>query len=184
MLLPPRPDAGFGVYLVGTEFGGLGGLVTWRPVSNRWGLRFGLAEDADDLGIFGGIDFGGGVHRQTSDLPLDIDWLAGGFLSVGDNVLISVPLGLTGGHTFYTQGASFTPFVAPRLVLDLFFFEDPDTNDNDSDVDVDLAADVGVDMRLSGFRPVIRFAGSLGREAIAIGLVFGPSGAQRRASRD
>jgi hypothetical protein len=181
MLLAPRSQAGLGLFLVETAFGGIGGVGIWRSPYN-WGLRVGVAEDSDDPAVFGGLDFAGALARQTRDLPLDIDWLIGAFLSAGDNVMISAPLGLTAGHTFVAQGATFTPFFAPRLVLDVLFFEDAPPDEDDSDVDLDVAADLGLDLRLSGFQPVVRFAASLGRDAIGIGLVFGPS-ARRRAAR-
>jgi hypothetical protein len=172
MLLPPRSEPGLGIFLIDASGGGLGGLVLWRSPSNL-GFRFGIAEDSgDDVAIFGAIDFVSGLHRETRDLPFDIDWFLGAGLGVGDNVLISAPLGLTIGHTFPAQGATFTPFFAPRIVLDIFFFEDPVTGDDESDADVDVAADLGIDLRLSGFNPVIRFAASLGRDAIGVGLVF------------
>jgi len=172
MLLPPRSEPGLGVFLVDTYGGGLGGLVIWRSPSYNWGLRGGIAEDSgDDIAFFGGIDFVGDLHRETRDLPLDIDWLVGAFLSVGDNLLISAPLGLTIGHTFPAEGATFTPFFTPRMVLDIGFFEDAE-GDTESDADLDFAADLGLDLRLAGFRPVIRFAASVGRDAIGVGLVF------------
>jgi hypothetical protein len=172
MFLPPRAQPGLGLYLIDAAGGGLGVVGIWRPATASWGLRFGLAEDSgDDLAVFGGIDFAGGLHRETRDLPLDIDWLIGAFLSVGDDVLISAPLGLTAGHTFRAEGATFTPFFTPRLVLDIAFFEDA-AGDNETDLDLDLAMDLGLDLQLRGFRPVIRFAASLGRDAIGIGLVF------------
>jgi hypothetical protein len=172
MLLPPRSEAGLGVFLVDTYGGGLGGLVIWRSPSYNWGLRGGIAEDSgDNIAFFGGIDFVGDLHRETRDLPLDIDWLIGAFLSVGDNLLISAPLGVTIGHTFPAEGATFTPFFTPRMVLDIAFFEDVE-GDTESDVDLDFAADLGLDLRLRGFNPMIRFAASLGRDAIGVGLVF------------
>jgi hypothetical protein len=182
MFVPPRAESGLGIFILDASGGGLGGVGIWRSPSYNWGLRLGLAEDSgDDIAVFGGIDFLGGLHRETRDLPFDIDWLIGAFLSVGDDARISAPLGLTFGHTFPAQGASFTPFFTPRIVLDIDFFEDPVTEDTESDADLDFAADLGLDLRLRGFQPVIRFAASLGRDAIGVGFVFNPS--QRTAAR-
>jgi hypothetical protein len=172
MLLPPAPQSGFGIFLADTWAGGLGVIGTWRGSSPSWGLRFGIAEDNrgpdDDIAALGGVDFMGRIHRSNAEFPLDVDWLFGAGGSVGDNLWLSFPLGLTLGHTFRGESADFVPFIAPRVVLDAFFIDE--APGDDSDIDLDMGVDLGLDLRLRSV--TIRFAGSFGRDAVAVGIVF------------
>ena len=168
-LVTPRPAPGIGLYLIEPAGGDAGAMVTWQPSARSWGFRFGIAgTDGDgDVAVFGGGDVSGGLTRNSPEFPLDIDWVLGVGAGIGDDVVLSVPLGLTVGHTFSGSGTEFTPFVSPRVVLDAFF----DSPRRD-DLSLDFAVDIGLDLRIpQGWR--IRFAGTLGdREAIAIGLVL------------
>src|SRR5690606_6167266 len=151
MLLPPRPPAGFGIYLMEAAGGDLGIMASWRGTSPV-GLRFGIAEDfTDDIGVFGGVDFSGGITRASSDFPLDVDWLVGVGLSGGEFALLTVPFGVTLGRQLPAEGATFTPYGTPRLMVDACL----DCPGND-DLDLDFAIDLGVDVALrQGF--AIRF---------------------------
>ncbi|HEX7051952.1 MAG TPA: hypothetical protein VF188_17220 [Longimicrobiales bacterium] len=175
LLLPPRPQGGPGIFLVDPAGGELGVLGMWRSgrAPNSLGFRVGLAEDnTDDVSVFGGVDVSGTMTRSSRDFPLDISWVAGGGVGVGDDVLLSFPLGITIGHTFIGDGAQFTPYVIPRVILDAFFGDGP--GDDDSDLDLDAAFDLGVDI---GFQRgwVIRFGATFAGDrddALAIGIVF------------
>jgi hypothetical protein len=171
-LVPPGPRGGFGIYLADVHGGGLGVIGAWRSPTGRYGLRAGLAESGrDDLGGFGGIDFSGPVTRANYDFPLDVDWVFGAGVGAADWVRLSIPFGLNLGHTFRDGGAAFTPYVTPRVVFDAFF-DDDDGRRDDSSADLDFAADIGLDLRFprSGF--LVRFGGTLGRDAVAVGIVF------------
>ena len=171
-LVPPGPSESLGIYLMDVHGGGLGAMAAWRSPRARYGLRGGIAESHDDdIGIFGGIDFSGPITRANSDFPLDVDWVFGAGLGVSDWVTVSVPLGLTVGHTFRDGGAAFTPYLIPRIFLDAAF--NRGRGDDDSDAGLGLAVDIGLDLRLPDTGFLIRFGGSLGdREAVALGLVF------------
>jgi hypothetical protein len=175
LLLPPRPQPGAGIFLADMAGGGLGVIGMWRSAAWNYGVRLGLAEDRDDdVSVFGGLDYTGRVNRATNDFPIDIDWVFGAGLAIGDAVLVSLPLGLTGAHTFVGDGARFTPYFTPRVVLDAWFGDDG----RDSNLRLDFAFDLGLDLRLTGGGgplggTTIRFGATLGdREAIALGLVF------------
>jgi len=169
-LVPPGPTRGFGLYLMDVNGGGLGFMGAWRSASSRYGLRAGLAEAPnDDLGGFGGIDFSGPVTRASYDFPLDVDWVFGAGVGVADWVRLSVPLGLNLGHTFRDEGATFTPYITPRVIFDAAFA----TGRRDhSDADLEFAADIGLDLRLPRTGFLVRFGGTLGRDAVAVGIVF------------
>jgi hypothetical protein len=165
-LVSPRPAPGVGIFLVDVAGGDIGALVRWQPTPTAWGLRIGLAEaPRDDVGVFFGGDVSGGITRASTDFPLDMDWVFGVGAGIADDVVVSLPIGLTLGHTFTGQGATFTPYLTPRLVLDAIF-------DGEDDLDLDFAVDLGLDLRLRQ-NWMIRFGATFGdREAIAIGLVF------------
>jgi hypothetical protein len=171
-LVPPGPTGGFGVYLMDVHGGGIGAMGAWRSPTGRYGLRAGLAESPrDDLGAFGGIDFSGRITRANYDFPLDVDWVFGIGLGGAEWVRLSVPFGINLGHTFRDAGAAFTPYFTPRIIFDARF-DDDDNGRDDSDADLEFAADIGLDLRFprSGF--LVRFGGTLGRDAVAVGLVF------------
>jgi len=169
-LVPPGPAAGMGLYLMDAYGGGLGFLGTWRSPTRQYGLRAGLADTPqDDLGGFGGIDFSGRVSRASYDFPLDVDWVFGAGIGVGSRVRLSVPFGLNLGHTFVSEDATFTPYLTPRLVLDAAFAGGRREHTNS---DLDFVADIGLDVRLPRTRFLLRFGGTLGRDAVAFGIVF------------
>jgi hypothetical protein len=168
-LVPPRPSPGVGIYLVDLDGpgAGVGALVTWQPTPTSWGFRGGIVESRfDDLAAVLGADVSGAITRSSTDMPLDIDWVFGVGLGIDDDVVVSLPVGVTLGHSFSGEGAVFTPYVTPRVILDAWFGEPDET------LDLAFAVDLGLDLRLRG-NWTIRFGGSIGnREAIAIGLVF------------
>jgi hypothetical protein len=180
MLIGPEAPAGLGLYLMepwpSDEFAVLGTYRT-APVPIGLGFRLGIGEGLrDELAVFGGVDVAGSLLRATNDTPIDVVWFTGAGLGIGDDAIISFPLGLSVGAVLDSDsGVRFAPYLAPRIVLDAFICDDDDERDfcrGDDDLDLDLAADVGLDL---SFRPdwMIRFAATLGdREAIAIGIVF------------
>lgn len=168
-LASPRPAPGLGLFLVDVHGAGVGAMVTWLPSATSWGFRGGIAERHNDgLAVFGGADVSAALTRANSEMPLDIDAVLGIGAAVGDDFIISVPVGLSLGHTFTGEGATFTPYATPRVVLDARF-DDDDDNDN---LNLDFAVDLGLDLRIQpGW--MVRFGGTIGdREAIAIGIVF------------
>lgn len=173
MLMPPGQNDGLGVLLLEAHGGGIGGLVTWRAPGWNFGVRAGIAEAGgdDDIGLITGIDVSGSVTRSTQDFPLDIDWVFGAGIGVHDGARISLPLGLSVGHLFTSENATFLPYATPRVVLDAFI-DDSDRRGDDDDVDLGVAVDLGLDMRVTPAF-IIRFAATIGdRDAVALGLVF------------
>jgi hypothetical protein len=170
MLMPPQVGEGIGVFLMDAAYGRLGVMGTYHSDLWNFGARAGLAEGrSGDLGLFGGIDFHGLITRSTDEFPLDIDWVFGAGLGIDHGVLVSLPLGLTVGHTFPTQDATFLPYITPRVILDGCI--DCDRFSDDDNVDLDFAVDVGLDLRFDP-RFLIRFGVTVNREAVAIGVVF------------
>ena len=166
-LTPPKPAAGYGLFLVDVAGGGLGGMFTWIPSNTSWGLRLGIADaPRDQVGVFAGGDVSGAITRANRDFPFDMDWVFGVGASVADFVVLSVPVGLTLGHTFTGQGVTFTPYLTPRLVLDAQF------DAPDDELNLDFTLDLGIDLRFRSEWSV-RFGATLtNRDALAIGIVF------------
>jgi hypothetical protein len=168
-LAPPQAQAGLGLFLTDPTYGNLGFVGTWRGSGRptNFGFRLGVANDwRHELSVLGGVDVSGALTRATTDFPLDIDWIFGAGMGVGDHIFTSFPLGLSIGHTFVGDGVSFTPYTTPRLALDARL------GSGSSHTEMSLAIDVGLDL---AFRPNwrIRFGGSFGdRDAVALGIVF------------
>ena len=180
MLIGPGAPAGFGIFVMepwpGDEIAVMGTYRT-EPVPVGLGFRVGLGEGyRDDLAVFGGVDVSGFLTRTGGEVPIEILWFTGGGLGIGEDILLSFPLGLSLGANLQSEDVIFRPYVAPRVVLDAWFDDDdgdgPGRGD-DEDLDLDLAVDLGLDL---AFDPtwLIRFAATLGddREALLIGLAF------------
>lgn len=171
MLIGPGAPAGFGIFVMepwpGDEIAVMGTYRT-SPVPVGLGFRVGLGEGLrDELAVFGGFDLSGYLLRSTDELPLDFLWFTGAGLGIGDDVLISFPLGISAGANLESDGIVFRPYVAPRVILDAFFGE------GDDDLELDVAADLGLDLAFDP-RWMIRFAATIGddRDALLIGLAF------------
>ncbi|MEX0935752.1 MAG: hypothetical protein WD013_02530 [Gemmatimonadota bacterium] len=180
LLVSPDAPAGWGVYLVDPSPGSsIGFLTTWRS-GGPVGYRLGLAEDAgEDLSVFGGFDYSGGLVRAGADIPFNIDWITGAGFAAGDAFVLSFPLGIAIGRAFQADAVLFNPYMSPRMILDAVLNRD-DRDDHppfrdgrgDGDLHLGLAVDLGVDI---SFDPgwAVRFGASLGdRSGIAIGLSF------------
>lgn len=169
LMVAPETPAGWGVYLVDPSPGqGVGVMTTWRGSSAPGGIgyRLGLAEGrGDDVSVYGGFDLSGLVASASNEFPVNMAWVVGAGLGVGDDVLLSLPLGLAFGRSVQADQVWFNPYVAPRVTLDAWFGDG-------SDLELGLSVDLGVDISFDpGWH--VRFGGSIGdHEALAIGINF------------
>ena len=172
LLVAPREPAGWGLYLAETSGGGVGVIGTWRSPAWNFGVRAGLADARNDVGILVGMDFEGALVNESPDFPMDVDYMFGAGIGTGDGARISLPAGIILGHTFPAEGATFTPYVSPRVVLDAFLNRDTNPED-ESDAKLGFAVDLGLDLRLAATGFLIRFGATIGdRDGVALGLVF------------
>jgi hypothetical protein len=170
LLVSPSAPAGWGLYLVDPSPGdGIGVLSTWRG-GGPLGFRLGLAEDrADNVAVYGGVDYSGRLIRASDDFPLDVDWIVGGGLSAGEDVHMGFPFGVSLGRAVDAEGIWFNPYFSPRVVLDAWIGRDDPPGDG---LELNLAVDLGVDL---AFDPgwAIRFGATVAdRTALAIGFSF------------
>ena len=144
----------------------LGVMALWRSaaVPSGLGIRGGLAEQpgGDLAGMFG-LDVSGSLGSLDEAGNAGVVWWAGAGLGIGDELLVSLPVGLTVGWRVSEDAVTFSPYVGGHVALDIL------TGPND-DLDLEGAVDLGVDLTFSsGF--AVRFGASVGgREALAVGL--------------
>jgi hypothetical protein len=149
---------------------GLGVLAHWmgRAQAVRLGFRVGLAEEPrDDLAVFGGVDVSGPLVSHGAEFPLDVIWVTGVGAGIGDNSLITIPMGVSLGRVVPSQEILFHPYLTPRLVVDAF--TGPGNHD---DMELGFVLDLGVDLAF-GQAWALRFGASLAdREGVAIGFAL------------
>jgi hypothetical protein len=166
-LIRPGAPSGFSVLLLEAHPSDeLGVLATWRrsPAPVGVGLRGGLAEERDgDLAGLFGIDISGTLATLEGAGDPGVIWWTGAGLGVGDEVVISFPLGIVVGWEAREESITFMPYVGGHASLDVI------TGPGD-DLDLDASVDLGVDIGFgSGF--MIRFGFSVGgRDALGIGV--------------
>jgi len=180
LLIGPGSPGGFSLFLVDPGEG-LGAMGRWHGTgaSSRVGFRAGVAEThADELYVFGGVDFVGPLYRSSEEFPLDIIWVTGLGLGVRDDAVISIPIGVSIGRVVTEEGVWFHPYLAPRLIMDAYLGDD-DLHSHEEgeahrhghdDLELGFALDLGADFSFSGSW-AIRIGASVGdREGLAIGF--------------
>ena len=146
----------------------LGVMAMWRQsaVPVGLGLRGGLAEEpgGDLAGMFG-LDVSGSLGSLDEAGNAGVVWWAGAGLGFGDDLLVSLPAGITVGWRVTEDAVTFSPYVGGHVAFDIL------TGPND-DLDLEGAVDLGIDLTFSsGF--AVRFGASVGgRESLAVGLRF------------
>ncbi|MEZ4414250.1 MAG: hypothetical protein R3E10_00695 [Gemmatimonadota bacterium] len=173
MLLAPDSPGGLQVFLVDPDASdGVGAMALWRRsrAPSGLGFRVGVTEDVrSEAVVFAGVDFSGPLTQAGDDFPLDVIWVSGLGASLGENVLVSLPIGVSLGRVVRSPDVRILPYGTPRVVVDGFIGDDPAREDIGVDVVVDLGADLAFD---AGW--AVRFAVTVGdRQAVAIGAAFG-----------
>ncbi|MDT8369548.1 MAG: hypothetical protein RQ745_10100 [Longimicrobiales bacterium] len=178
LLAHPFAPEGWGIYVAETDPGD--DIATFGQWRGRWhghrvAIRAGIGEEADDdLAVFSGVDVSGSLYRaQDGDPPLALDWVSGFGLGIGEDVLVSIPLGVVAGWNIALDDATIRPYGGPRVVLDGWIGDD--TPRGDDDLELEVLVDLGADFV---FDPgwAIRFGATLGdRDGIAVGVAL-PAG--------
>ncbi|HUF75603.1 MAG TPA: hypothetical protein VMM35_04960 [Longimicrobiales bacterium] len=166
-LMRPGAPSGLSVLLIEAHPSNeLGVLAAWRgsPAPVGLGLRGGLAEDfRGDLAALFGVDISGSLATLEGAGDPGVLWWTGAGLGVGDDVIISFPLGLVLGWQAREESITFMPYVGGHATLDVF------TGPGD-DIDLDASVDLGLDMGF-GSQFMVRFGVTIGgRDALGIGV--------------
>ncbi|MEX2528012.1 MAG: hypothetical protein WEA09_10285 [Gemmatimonadota bacterium] len=174
LLVAPTNPGGLGLYLLDTHPGdGVGFMGVWRPGEGTGplGYRVGVGEGFQGrLSVFGGVDIRGSFIRATEEVPVEVVWVAGAGLGVGDGLAVSFPLGLSAGSVFQLEEVALSPFISPRVVLDAHLGDDH-PRDRDG-LTLGLAVDLGVDISMTPDW-TLRFGAVVGdRSGLAIGVHF------------
>jgi len=107
---------------------------------------------------------------HSEEFPLDLAWVGGAGAGVGEDVLVSIPFGISFGRVLTTREVWFHPYLTPRFIVDAYLGDG-----NRDDLDLGFALDLGADFAFSG-NWAFRFGASVGdREGLAVGLVL-PTG--------
>jgi len=171
-LVSPAAPSGFSVFIVNPEGGDLGALATFRHSAGAVGLgyRAAIADESGsgDLAFSAGIDVSGILARGVEGSEIDLMWWSGGGLGVGDEAVVTIPLGMILGWTGSSDNVQLSPYGGGHVVLDIV------SGPGDA-FRLDGVFDLGLDLQLSSGW-MIRVGFSLGdRESLALGVRL-PSG--------
>lgn len=159
-------------------------VFQWREGTSsdmHLGLDVGVADysGSNNLNLFVGGSLGRELMRSAGEQPLDIMLTAGAGAGFGGgSTIFRVPVGVSIGHTFgLEQGMSLTPYVHPRLSIDIC---DDCGSDGDNRSEVSLNFDLGVNFQVNrqfGVRAAASFSGSdfFGDDSFALGFNWTPS---------
>lgn len=158
----------------------------WTPTRHLQ-LDLGLVDRkrSETLMMFVGGSMGQEIARASGDQPLDLLFTAGAGAAFGSGVtLIRIPIGVSIGHTFeLDQGMSITPYVHPRISLDVCSSCGPrDRSRSEASLNFDLGVNFQVNRRFA-VRAAGAFSGSdlLGTEdTFAVGFNWTPSALSRK----
>ncbi len=172
LLLAPNSPAGVSFMLAEMEpYEGLAGMVIWRQDSapGSIGFRGGLGEGAGgDFAGFGAFDYSGWIHRSSQDFPLDVSWVTGAGIGIGDYLILSAPVGASFAYEIVASDIWFNPYITPLVVLDVLMGA-PSAADN---FDLGLAVDIGADVAFAESW-AIRVGATVGdRRGLGIGIHF------------
>ncbi|MGH7481364.1 MAG: hypothetical protein ACRELV_04365 [Longimicrobiales bacterium] len=156
-----------GVYfLKGADWGGDSGFggdddwgvsAIWRQALNpNMGVRAGIIRTGtDDTEFIVGAETWGDL--LAGEFPVDLMWMLGAGANLAEGATwLRVPAGVGVGRTFGTEGGiRFTPYVLPRVALDVIAFDRDLVGEGEdaSDTELNFVADLGVDLELT---PTIR----------------------------
>ena len=166
--ISPVAPAGVSLFFLNGTGDRLGALATLRHEAGPVGLGYRLAVTEEyepgDVVIAGGVDVSGFLARGVENADIDVAWWSGLGAGVGNETVVSVPLGIVVGWSGSSDsGVIFSPYGGGHVALDFA------SGDGDS-VNFSGAFDVGGDIVLtSGW--MIRFGATFGdREALAVGF--------------
>jgi hypothetical protein len=162
--------AGLSLFAIKPDGGDLGGLVTFRHAAGPIGLgyRFAISDEdgSDGMAVAGGVDISGFLVRAFEGSEVDVMWWSGAGLGIGQETIVSFPVGALLGWSGQGGGVILSPYGGGHVSLDI------STSDVNS-VQLVGSFDLGLDVVLaSGW--LVRFGASIGdSDALALGIKIG-----------
>jgi hypothetical protein len=141
----------------------------------------GLVSPASRTLFLAGAGLGYTVMKSTQEVPIDLMLTGGLYGAFGTGSLIRIPVGVVAGHYFpLSGGLAVTPFVAPRLSIDVCASDCGGEGTNlklnfDIGARLDVTKTVGVTAALT----VGGLGGGPSQTAFGVGLVYRPNMAPR-----
>jgi hypothetical protein len=128
---------------------------------------------ADENAAFGGVDLRAPIVRHSDTQPLDLEWTGGAGVGVGEYILVSVPVAVSGGRSWTSGSVWLAPYLSVGAVLD-YRYGDSDLVP-DEEFEVQATAGVGADIAFDVERRfVLQLGMSLGdRQSVAVGFTLG-----------
>lgn len=171
---------------------GTSAVAQWREgfaPDLMFNLDVGVATPTDATKFLLGGGLGYSLMRSTQETPIDLLLTGGLYGAFGSQSFIRIPVGVVVGHRFpMASNLALTPFVSPRLSVDVCASDcHPAGNDvsgigTNLKLDFDIGASLDVTSSL-GIRAALTIGGvSSGdsQTAFGIGLTYRPNMAPRR----
>jgi hypothetical protein len=137
----------------------------------------GLATPGNTTLFLAGAGVGYTLMKSTQDVPIDLMLTGGLYGAFGNGSLIRIPVGVVAGHYFpLSGGLALTPFVSPRLSVDVCA-----SDCNGQGTDLKLNFDIGARLDVTSTVGVTAAltVGGLGagpsQTAFGVGLVYRPN---------
>jgi hypothetical protein len=155
----PRPGEDLGLYLIQPDDGGETGFAgIWRQSGNiNLGVRVGLA-GSDHIHV--GAEFYNTLDLLGPQSGILMSWVLGLGATFNDVTALRIPLGISAGVDLGTGSMVLTPYVHPRVALDVAIY-DNQAGEEVTDTDINVPVDIGVDAAL-GEQFVVRVGATFG----------------------
>lgn len=168
----PGPHDDLGLYLIDADGGDVGILGMWRQSGGQFdlGIRAGIGGRSGDRTVLVGAEFAGDLVTRGQAQPFGVSWLVGAGASFDGTTWLRIPAGVSIGIGIPGPSFLVTPYVHPRLAIDIFSFDTADGDETNTELNIDV--DIGADLRL-GDSWTIRIGGTSGEvDAIGIGFAY------------
>ncbi|HEV7705898.1 MAG TPA: hypothetical protein VGO46_16490 [Gemmatimonadaceae bacterium] len=137
----------------------------------------GLATPGNTTLFLAGAGLGYTLMKSTQEVPIDLMLTGGLYGAFGDGSLVRIPVGVVAGHHFpLAGGIALTPFVSPRLSIDVCA-SDCGNQGTDLKLNFDIGArlDVTSTVGVTAALTVGGVGAGPSQTAFGIGLVYRPN---------